>query len=136
MPEPTLIHQPSAELLVDVVIPVLNEAQVLAENVTIRGEFIDKAVTWRWRIVMVDNGSTDRTDDVGRQLSREYPEVQSVQLPQRGRGRKVLPPDQGSPGSRNRGRREPGQDHQNPLGRHPFPTSTRNPARHAWPHSS
>src|SRR4030095_11662052 len=52
----------------------------------VRG-FLNSTVTWQWRIVIVDNGSTDGTDDVGHQLSREYPDVQFVQLPQRGRGR-------------------------------------------------
>lgn len=91
MPEPASTQEPPAsgqqEPRVDVVIPVLNEAHVLAKSVaTVRG-FLNSAVTWQWRIVIVDNGSTDGTDDVGRQLSREYPDVQFVQLPQRGRGR-------------------------------------------------
>ena len=91
MREPGSTQEPIAsgkhEPRVDVVIPVLNEAHVLAKSVaTIRG-FLNSAVTWQWRIVIVDNGSTDGTDDVGRQLTRQYPDVQFVQLPQRGRGR-------------------------------------------------
>ena len=88
MPEPGSTQESPAsgkqEPRVDIVIPVLNEAHVLAKSVaTVRG-FLNSAVTWQWRIVIVDNGSTDGTDDVGRQLTREYPDVQFVQLPQRG----------------------------------------------------
>lgn len=77
----------AAEPRVDVVIPVLNEAHVLAKSVATIREFLQGAVTWDWRIVIVDNGSTDGTDDVGHRLSREFGDVQFVQLPQRGRGR-------------------------------------------------
>lgn len=97
-----MTQEPGAELLVDVVIPVLNEAHVLAKSIAIVRGFLDNAVTWRWRVI-VDNGSTDGIDDVGRQ----------VQPP----AFSVVP----------RSRR---------LQAHRSLTSTRNPASHAWPHSS
>ena len=83
---PGAIGKP-AEPRVDVVIPVLNEAHVLAKSVATIREFLQGAVRWDWRIVIVDNGSTDGTDEVGHRLSREFGDVQFVQLPQRGRGR-------------------------------------------------
>jgi glycosyltransferase involved in cell wall biosynthesis len=73
---------------VDVVIPVLNEAHVLERSVaTVRG-FLAEHLPWSWRVVIVDNGSTDGTDAVARRLEAATPgEVAFVQLPQRGRGR-------------------------------------------------
>ena len=74
--------------LVDLVIPVLNEAHVLAASVAEVRRFLGEHATWRWRVVIVDNGSTDGTDTVARQLVEQYPrDVRFVQLPQRGRGR-------------------------------------------------
>jgi glycosyltransferase involved in cell wall biosynthesis len=77
----------ASEPLVDVVIPVLNEAHVLEKSVSTVRAFLAASVTWRWRIVIVDNGSTDGTDRVGMRLSETCGDVQFVQLPQRGRGR-------------------------------------------------
>jgi glycosyltransferase involved in cell wall biosynthesis len=78
----------SDEVLVDVVIPVLNEAHVLAKSVAEVRRFLGESLTCRWRVVVVDNGSTDGTDRVARALVESHPgEVRFVQLPQRGRGR-------------------------------------------------
>ena len=74
-------------LLVDVVIPVLNEAHVLASSVATLQQFLAGAPTCQWRIVIVDNGSTDGTDQVALRLVGSHPNVQFLQLPQRGRGR-------------------------------------------------
>lgn len=72
---------------VDLVIPVLNEAHVLARSVEeIRG-FLASAMPYRTQVIIVDNGSTDGTDDVGRGLEAKHPDVRFLQLPQRGRGR-------------------------------------------------
>jgi glycosyltransferase involved in cell wall biosynthesis len=75
---------------VDIVIPVLNEAHVLERSIgTVRGFLARRNETfpYRWRITIVDNGSTDGTQEVARRLSERYPEVEFLHLVQRGRGR-------------------------------------------------
>jgi glycosyltransferase involved in cell wall biosynthesis len=72
---------------VDVVIPVLNEAHVLEKSVQTVRAFLGANLPYRWRVVIVDNGSSDGTDDIGRRLAAELPDVQFVHLQQRGRGR-------------------------------------------------
>lgn len=73
--------------VVDVVIPVLNEAHVLEKSVLTVRAFLAEHPTYDWRVVIVDNGSTDGTDDVGRALAARHPDVRFVHLEQRGRGR-------------------------------------------------
>lgn len=73
--------------VVDLVIPVLNEAHVLARSVAEVRRFLATQSQWEWRVVVVDNGSTDGTDRVAHRLTAEYDDVRFVQLPQRGRGR-------------------------------------------------
>jgi glycosyltransferase involved in cell wall biosynthesis len=73
-------------LLVDVVIPVLNEAHVLARSVATARQFLAESLPCRWRVVVVDNGSpTDRR--VAKELVAAHDDVRFLQLPQRGRGR-------------------------------------------------
>jgi glycosyltransferase involved in cell wall biosynthesis len=81
-----LRHWDSATM-VDVVIPVLNEAHVLARSVATVRQFLGEALPCRWRVVIVDNGSSDGTDDVARALVAAHDDVKFLQLPQRGRGR-------------------------------------------------
>jgi glycosyltransferase involved in cell wall biosynthesis len=73
---------------VDVVIPVLNEAHVLARSVATVREFLAGFPQYQWRVVIIDNGSTDGTDVVAQEVERSNPGlVTFLQLPQRGRGR-------------------------------------------------
>jgi glycosyltransferase involved in cell wall biosynthesis len=72
---------------VDVVIPVLNEAHVLEQSVGTVRQFLGQCLTHRWRVVIVDNGSTDGTDRVAARLKMQFADVEFLQLPQRGRGR-------------------------------------------------
>jgi glycosyltransferase involved in cell wall biosynthesis len=71
---------------VDIVIPVLNEAHVLEKSVATLRRFASEHLPYAWRILIVDNGSTDGTSDVARRLA-EGSHVAFLQLPQRGRGR-------------------------------------------------
>jgi glycosyltransferase involved in cell wall biosynthesis len=77
----------ASALSVDVVIPVLNEAHVLAKSVATVREFLRANLPCQWRVVIVDNGSTDGTHRVAQELTRQYDDVGFVHLDQRGRGR-------------------------------------------------
>ncbi|MBV8844673.1 MAG: glycosyltransferase family 2 protein [Bryobacterales bacterium] len=71
----------------DIVIPVLNEAHVLRKSVETVMAFCQANLPYLWRVVIVDNGSTDGTQNVAKQLVAEYDDVQFIHLHQRGRGR-------------------------------------------------
>jgi glycosyltransferase involved in cell wall biosynthesis len=70
----------------DVVIPVLNEAHVLEGSVAKVRNFLSQNLDHDWRIVIIDNGSTDGTEKVGKKLSAEFHDVEFIHLPQKGRG--------------------------------------------------
>jgi glycosyltransferase involved in cell wall biosynthesis len=70
-----------------VVIPVLNEAHVLRKSVKTVLGFLQAHLRYRCQIVIVDNGSTDGTQNVAKELAAENPQVQFLHLTQKGRGR-------------------------------------------------
>lgn len=72
----------------DVTVPVLNEEATLARQIIILHSFLvenypDRS---RWKIVIADNGSTDRTWTIAEELANQYPEVQPLKVPRRGVG--------------------------------------------------
>ena len=72
----------------DVTIPVLNEEATLDQQVRILHQFLKEHFpdSKQWKIVIADNGSSDRTGALAQALSQELPEVQFVQVPERGVG--------------------------------------------------
>lgn len=88
---PAAPEQPAAavatRVTVDVVIPVLNEAHVLEKSVATVQRFLGEHLHDGWRVVIVDNGSTDGTQDVARRLSDGAASVAFYHLDERGRGR-------------------------------------------------
>ena len=72
---------------VDVVIPVLNEERALPGSVGNLRAFLDTHPERDWRIVIADNGSTDGTPEIARDLARSMPSLSVARLEQRGRGR-------------------------------------------------
>ena len=79
--------EPATHNLVDLVIPVYNEAHVLEDSVRRLASAAADFRDFRWRIVVVDNGSTDGTDTVGRRLAGQLDCVRFVRLDPKGRGR-------------------------------------------------
>jgi glycosyltransferase involved in cell wall biosynthesis len=82
-----LSDQPLSPIVVDIVIPVLNEAHVLEKSVHTVYNFILQYPEYQWRITIADNGSTDGTDRVAMHLSNSLPVVRFLHLTQKGRGR-------------------------------------------------
>ena len=73
---------------VEFVIPVLNEERALPVCIERLHGFLSEAMqAYDWRIVVADNGSTDRTPAVCEELSDKYGEVGYLRLEERGRGR-------------------------------------------------
>ncbi|MFF0475336.1 glycosyltransferase [Streptomyces sp. NPDC004284] len=73
--------------VLDVVIPVYNEEKDLEPCVRRLHEHLLRTFPYGFRITVADNASTDTTPDVAAALAAEVPEVRSVRLEQKGRGR-------------------------------------------------
>ncbi|MFI1656580.1 glycosyltransferase [Streptomyces sp. NPDC020472] len=73
--------------VLDVVIPVYNEEKDLEPCVRRLHEHLLRTFPYGFRITVADNASTDTTPAVAAALAGELPEVRSVRLEQKGRGR-------------------------------------------------
>ena len=69
--------------MLDLVIPVFNEEHVLETSIGKLQEFMADVPT-NWRIVVVNNGSTDNTADVARRLSDDRDYVELLDLTEKG----------------------------------------------------
>jgi glycosyltransferase involved in cell wall biosynthesis/putative flippase GtrA len=79
---PAPVDQP----VVDVVVPVFNEAHVLAESIGRLHRYLSTSFPFTWRITIVDNASTDGTWDVATGLARDIDGVRARHLDRKGRG--------------------------------------------------
>lgn len=79
--------KPDSHSLVDLVLPVYNEAHVLQQSVARLAAAMAGCHEFPWRILVVDNGSTDDTRSVGRRLSQQLKYVDFLHLDVKGRGR-------------------------------------------------
>ena len=71
-----------------IVIPVLNEESSLHNSVNKLHESISSSLTqYEWKINIVDNGSTDKTPEISKDLAKRFKEVFYTRLELRGRGR-------------------------------------------------
>lgn len=76
------------DITVDIVIPVFNEEAQLALSIEALRTFLQTHCPYRWRIVVADNASTDRTLAICHELQARYSgEVDFIRLEQKGRGR-------------------------------------------------
>lgn len=72
----------------DITIPVLNEESTLQQQVRSLHTFVSEHFPNReqWQIVIADNGSSDRTPELGQALEQEYSNVRFLRVPDRGVG--------------------------------------------------
>ncbi|MGZ8633359.1 MAG: glycosyltransferase, partial [Solirubrobacteraceae bacterium] len=72
--------------VVDVVVPVFNEAGSLQRSVRSLHRYLGAEFPLSWRIVIADNASTDATPAIAAALARELPGVELLRLERKGRG--------------------------------------------------
>ncbi|HEY2213534.1 MAG TPA: glycosyltransferase, partial [Acidimicrobiales bacterium] len=71
---------------VEIVVPVYNEAPLLAERILRLRQFLDESFPFRALVTIVDNASTDGTFAVASELALSTPGVAAMHLRQKGRG--------------------------------------------------
>jgi glycosyltransferase involved in cell wall biosynthesis len=73
---------------INITVPVLNEENKLEASIRRVVRFVEEHLTThRVEIVIADNGSSDHTPVIGRELSRRYHSVTYLRIGERGRGR-------------------------------------------------
>jgi glycosyltransferase involved in cell wall biosynthesis len=77
------------KMLVNVVIPVFNEEARLARSLPTLHQFLSTDRRFPFEIVIANNGSTDRTQEIGERFGRELRNVRVLQIPEKGRGAAV-----------------------------------------------
>lgn len=71
---------------INITIPVYNEEKVLADTIGKLTAYVDLHLAGRCEIVIANNGSTDRTEEVGRQLQQDCSNVRLLDINAKGRG--------------------------------------------------
>lgn len=69
-----------------ITVPVLNEENDLEKNIKILADFLSKNFNYEWEIEIADNGSSDRTSEIGKKLANGNNRIKYLRLEKRGRG--------------------------------------------------
>jgi len=88
---PTTVRETGCYMVntVCLTIPCLNEEQALRSNLPRLLRHLRTMPATRWEVVVVDNGSTDGTQEATRELRAQYGEVSLLVQPERGRGNAI-----------------------------------------------
>ena len=70
----------------DIIFPAFNESKILNRSVSTLHKFLVKRITIDWNIIIAENGSSDRTLEIARSLSRQYSNVIVRSYKKSGRG--------------------------------------------------
>jgi glycosyltransferase involved in cell wall biosynthesis len=67
-------------------IPVYNEELILESNIKRLKEFVDKNLKRRYRVIIVDGNSTDKTPEIGKELAKKYKQISYINTKVKGKG--------------------------------------------------
>jgi glycosyltransferase involved in cell wall biosynthesis len=76
-------------VLVNITIPVYNEERTLASSIQKISSFLKSNCNHPYEIVIAENGSTDNTFQIAKQLEQELPNVRALHVNEKGRGRAI-----------------------------------------------
>ncbi len=74
-------------LRVDIALPILNEEVTLLRSVELLSATLATIPDYDWALTIVDNGSHDASWRIAKEIARSRPEVRTLRLDERGRGR-------------------------------------------------
>jgi glycosyltransferase involved in cell wall biosynthesis len=80
-------HRRSERTVLDIVVPVYNEEADLEPSVRRLHEHLTGQFPYPFRITIADNASTDATPQIAARLAAELPDVTTLRLAEKGRGR-------------------------------------------------
>jgi glycosyltransferase involved in cell wall biosynthesis len=78
---------PPSNITVDTMVPVYNERHALARSIEKLHDHLVDRLPYDWRIVIVENGSTDGTLQVAEDLCRRFGRLELLRVKEKGRGR-------------------------------------------------
>jgi putative flippase GtrA len=81
------IAAPRTGPVLDVVVPVYNEENDLEPSVRRLHNYLSTQFPYAFRITIADNASVDATPAIAARLAAQLPEVTSLRMPEKGRGR-------------------------------------------------
>lgn len=73
-------------MTINLLFPVLNERLRLKKGIDNCMEYLKKNIDIPYQLTIIDNGSTDETPQIARELEEKYPEVKYVRIEERGVG--------------------------------------------------
>lgn len=73
-------------LSLNILFPVLNEERRIQKGIETTCMYLEKHFQCQYQVTIVDNGSTDRTESISRELCKKYPCVRYIKTEERGVG--------------------------------------------------
>lgn len=70
----------------EVTIPVLNEEKTLEKNILKILDFFETNQLNNWKVIIADNGSTDKTSEIGKALAKKHNIVRYIKVGKKGVG--------------------------------------------------
>jgi len=67
-------------------LPVYNEERIIEDSVNTLHEYMKNNIIFDWKIVIVNNGSTDKTSKISKNLQKKYKNIDYVEIEKKGRG--------------------------------------------------
>jgi glycosyltransferase involved in cell wall biosynthesis len=74
------------KLKIDFVIPIYNEEKVLENSICKLRKYLVDNVKNNWLIVIVENGSSDKSLEIAKNLSKKYSKIDCIHTDRKGRG--------------------------------------------------
>ena len=73
---------------IEITLPAYNEEEILEKNIKILFSFL-KNVNFKYNITIADNGSTDKTVEIAKKLSKKYKALKVIHITKPGKGNAI-----------------------------------------------